>query len=130
MSKYDNLSKILEGTNADCVPFTFDQIEAILGFDLPKSARTYRPWWSNDPKSHSQARAWVAAGYKTAEVNLEGETLTYVKAEAGSPPDAAPAHPVLGCMKDTVTVPEGVDVTEPAMPEWADLAQNSGLHNE
>lgn len=30
-------------------------------------------------------------------------------------------HPFIGCMKGTVTIPEGVDLTEPACPEWADL---------
>jgi hypothetical protein len=32
-----------------------------------------------------------------------------------------PGHPLFGCMKGTVTIPEGVDLTEPACPEWADL---------
>jgi len=32
-------------------------------------------------------------------------------------------HPVLGCMKGTITVAPGVDLTEPAFPEWADLIE-------
>ncbi|HEV7600274.1 MAG TPA: hypothetical protein VGO49_08445 [Bradyrhizobium sp.] len=32
-----------------------------------------------------------------------------------------PGHPLFGCMKGMVTIPEGVDLTEPACPEWADL---------
>jgi hypothetical protein len=32
-----------------------------------------------------------------------------------------PGHPLFGCMKGTVTISEGVDLTEPACPEWADL---------
>jgi hypothetical protein len=32
-----------------------------------------------------------------------------------------PGHPLFGCMKGTITIPEGVDLTEPACPEWADL---------
>ncbi len=30
-------------------------------------------------------------------------------------------HPIFGSMKGTVTIAPGVDLTEPAMPEWADL---------
>jgi hypothetical protein len=34
---------------------------------------------------------------------------------------AGTRHPLIGWMKGTVTIPEGVDLTEPACPEWADL---------
>jgi hypothetical protein len=30
-------------------------------------------------------------------------------------------HPLIGWMKGTVIIPEGVDLTEPACSEWADL---------
>jgi hypothetical protein len=29
-------------------------------------------------------------------------------------------HPVIGCLKGTVHIPEGVDLTEPADPKWGD----------
>ena len=32
-------------------------------------------------------------------------------------------HPAFGCMKGTITVAPGVDLTEPAFPEWADLIE-------
>ncbi len=56
---------------------TFSEIEAILGFELPASARLHRPWWSNQGggNGHSQALAWGAAGWKTADVNMDDETL-------------------------------------------------------
>ena len=58
---------------------SFDEIEAILGFELPDSARLYRPWWSNQKRGagHSHALAWQAAGWKTQEVDLEAETLVF-----------------------------------------------------
>jgi len=34
-------------------------------------------------------------------------------------------HPMFGCMKGTVSIPDGVDLTEPACPEWADLIEQS-----
>ena len=56
---------------------TFSEIESILGFPLPTSARLHRPWWANQGggSGHSQALAWSAAGWETAEVYMVSETL-------------------------------------------------------
>lgn len=56
---------------------TFNEIESIVGSPLPASARLHRPWWSNQKggSGHSQSLAWTVAGWETAEVNLEAETL-------------------------------------------------------
>ena len=56
---------------------TFNEIEAILGFDLPASARLHRPWWSNQRggNGHSQALAWGMAGWETAKVDMDAERL-------------------------------------------------------
>ena len=56
---------------------SFTDIEAVLGFELPGSARMHRPWWSNQIDGHSQAIAWMAAGWETAEVDVRGETLLF-----------------------------------------------------
>lgn len=57
---------------------TFNEVEAILGFSLPASAREHRPWWANQRDGgHSHARAWLFAGWDTAEVDLERETLLF-----------------------------------------------------
>ena len=62
---------------------SFGDIEDILGFELPDSARLYRPWWSNQTDGHhSQAVAWMAAGWETAEVDVSGETLLLRRREA------------------------------------------------
>ena len=72
---------------------SFDEVEAILGFRLPDSARLYRPWWSNQRKGggHSHALAWQAAGWRTSAIDLEAETLVFRRTEdpparAGKPP--------------------------------------------
>ena len=56
---------------------SFSEIESILGFELPPSARLHRPWWANQGggNGHSQALAWTAAGWETAEVDMDSETL-------------------------------------------------------
>ena len=60
-----------------CVSFA--ELEAILGFELPVSARLYRSWWSNRKRSagHSQTLSWQAAGWKTCRLELEAETLVF-----------------------------------------------------
>lgn len=78
---------------------TFFELERILGFELPPSARIHRPWWSNPGRSggHSHALAWVASGWRTKSVDLEAETLTFVRNPertdregAGTETDAGP----------------------------------------
>lgn len=56
----------------------FRDVEAILGFSLPDSARIHRPWWSNQTSGgHSHALAWHAAGWRTSAVDLAAESLVF-----------------------------------------------------
>ncbi len=72
---------------------TFSEIESIIGFGLPASARLHRPWWGNQSggNGHSQAVAWGAAGWETAEVDMEAETLLLLLRR----PAAEPRRPAL-----------------------------------
>jgi hypothetical protein len=56
---------------------TFAEVEDVLGFALPASARNHQAWWANDVTTHSHARAWLAARYRTAGVNLTAERVTF-----------------------------------------------------
>ena len=73
---------------------TFGELEAILGFHLPDSARVHRPWWSNSKmgSGHSHALAWQAAGWRTSEVDIEAETLVFARSSAVSMLDGSPAR--------------------------------------
>ena len=77
--KYTKLRFYLEAHPRREWRTTFSNIESILGFELPASARVYSGWWTNknSGRSHSQAVAWSAAGWETAEVNMEAETLLF-----------------------------------------------------
>ena len=63
---------------------SFGEVESILGFELPASARLHRPWWANQGGGggHSQAVAWGIAGWETTEVDLNGETLMFRRQES------------------------------------------------
>ena len=75
--KYQRLYTHLGGLTKQEWRTTFREIESIIGFPLPPSARLHRPWWSNQSRGsgHSQALAWGAAGWETAEVDMDAETL-------------------------------------------------------
>lgn len=70
---------------------TFRDVEAILGFSLPNSARIHRPWWSNQANGgHSHALAWYAAGWRTRAVDLAAEALVFERIKAAvAPTDSA-----------------------------------------
>ena len=78
-SKYGALYNHLRQVETDQWETTFSEIEAILGFDLPPSARIHRPWWGNQQLNNgrSQALAWGAAGWNTSDVHIELETLIF-----------------------------------------------------
>ena len=78
-SKYAALYNHLRQTETHEWETTFREIETILGFPLPASARLHRPWWGNQKNSngHSQALAWGAAGWNTSDVHIELETLIF-----------------------------------------------------
>ena len=84
MSDYDRLSEWLRLQTSNRVNATFTQIERILSFDLPYSARTFPQWWENDPK-HMQGKTWMGAGFRTLDVNLVTETVAFVRRQAGLP---------------------------------------------
>ena len=76
-SKYQRLYTHLCGLATQEWKATFTEIESIIGFQLPASARLHKPWWANQKGGggHSQALAWTMAGWETAEIDLESETL-------------------------------------------------------
>lgn len=75
--KYRRLYTHLCGLTAQEWRTSFGEIESIVGFDLPPSARLHRPWWANQSSGngHSQALAWSVAGWETADVDMDAETL-------------------------------------------------------
>ena len=98
--KYQRLYSYLRSLQAQEWRTSFGEIEAVVGFQLPPSARLHRPWWGNQKRSngHSHALAWSVAGWETAEVDMDAETLLFrrrhPKAEARPSLDEAwPVHP-------------------------------------
>jgi hypothetical protein len=80
MSKYANLSKHLTDLRVSRWEATFEEIEHILGFQLPQRAYKYQAWWANQVGSgHSQTMGWTGAGWKTEELNLQKQRVTFIR---------------------------------------------------
>ena len=78
-SKYQPLLEFLRDSNQDEVTLTFAEIEALMNDTLPDSARSKRAWWSNRSKGALQASAWMEAGYRVEDVDLDGQQVTFRK---------------------------------------------------
>lgn len=63
MRKYAPLAEFLSSQTEDSCTLTLAEIERIIGRRLPRSARVHPAWWGND-RSHAQARAWMAEGWR------------------------------------------------------------------
>ena len=130
MGKYEPLGAFLRGQRSEEVPLTFNEIEKITGVKLPPKAQHHRAWWSNNASNNVMTKVWLEAGYESAQVDMSARKLVFrrvAKAGEASGGLAKPyatsdgRHPMRGALRDITFVPPGVDLTEPADPEWADL---------
>jgi len=81
MSKYEPLRLYLENIESTINEknISFQAIEKVLGFNLPKSAHEYRAWWSNpkSKKDHPYAQSWLAAGWLVNKVNQNDKWVRF-----------------------------------------------------
>jgi hypothetical protein len=77
-SPYAGLHAYLKGRYADMVVLTFSQIEDLLGFPLPETARANAAWWSSDDDGSPspQSRGWAQAS-RRATPNLFAGTVAF-----------------------------------------------------
>ena len=85
--KYALLYSYLEALEDNQWLASFAEIEAVLGFPLPRSARAHQPWWSNQSNSgsHTHAQAWQRAGWRTRNVSLADETVVFERVSRTTP---------------------------------------------
>ena len=77
-NKYRGLAEFLLSSNESKITLSYSQIEAILGFSLPDTAKKFKQsYWANT-ETHSYASSWMAVGYK-ARVDVESDTVTFIK---------------------------------------------------
>ena len=117
MGKYTPLHKHLTSGTLTRWRATFAEVEAVLGFSLPRSAYAYPAWWSNDATGHSHSRAWLDAGWKTGQLDLQNQQVTFRKAGGDKlrrgKPGHAPGGGLHGALKGVVQMVAGTDLTQP-----------------
>lgn len=91
-SKYQPLGDFLAARETSPWRATFSEIEAVIGGSLPGSAREANWWWANTRnRNRTQAKAWMDAGWKTANVNPPRKTVEFHRVGAVAPPAPRPA---------------------------------------
>lgn len=76
--KYRKLTEYLLSSDDIRISLTYKQIEEVLGFALPNSARNHpQQFWANT-ETHSYASSWMAINYR-ARVDIGKETVTFEK---------------------------------------------------
>ena len=142
MAKYSELERYLRDQPWDEIPMSFADIERVIGAKLPPKAQHHRAWWSNNPSNNVMTKAWLNAGFRSEQVDVEGRKLVFSRTSATrfgtgksgmaeTPMDFSPVqnpqrkhHPLLGALKGTVVLDdEGFDLTQPAMPEWPEVVE-------
>jgi hypothetical protein len=124
MGKYEPLAEFLRGQGANEVRLTFAEIERIVGVKLPPKAQHQRAWWSNNPSNNVMTKVWLAAGFRTEQVDIAARRLVFRRASNASARHSSGAertgsgHPLLGALKGLVRVMPGTDLTKPADPAW------------
>jgi hypothetical protein len=133
MGKYDALADYLLAQKRDEVPMTFEQIERIIGDQLPASHQ-YRAWWSNNSFNSVMTKAWLDAGFRSEQVDMSERKLIFRRitsqgtdASKGGPSKTAvrgirKRHPLIGALKGWIQIVPGTDLTQPADPEWGERA--------
>ena len=144
---YEVLGRYLAAQKKTLLPMTFSEVARIVGRKLPNSAK-YPAWWSNDPSNNPMTRVWLKAGFKTEQVDTTMQRLVFRRVhqeksddprpggepsisgfgdvarsyKAGEPKSSDPPprcrHPLYGALKGYIRIMPGVDLTEPADPEW------------
>jgi hypothetical protein len=136
MNKYAPLGEFLKGQHRAEVAMTFAEIEKVIGAKLPPRAQHYRAWWSNNATNSVLTKVWLDSGFRSERVDMKARKLVFRRISPGQKRDGVSEaeqpfepskekkprrHPMFGALKGTFSIAPGTDLTQPAMPEWADM---------
>ena len=92
MSQYEKLNSFLSKQTILTQRMTFGEVEKILGFSLPPSAYKYQAWWANNPIPSRHSYVWISIGWKTEELDLDGQKVTFRRTGNSQPAKPKQTH--------------------------------------
>src|SRR6266850_2231585 len=87
--KYSPLSDFLGKQTTDRFAISITELEGIIGFPLPPSAKVHPAWWSNQNPPISQTKAWASVGWN-AFPNLKTGAITFSRRDSSGGSKIAP----------------------------------------
>src|SRR5262245_26873934 len=90
MGKYSRLGEFLRTQRGKEVPMTFAEIERVIGSKLPPNSPQYPAWWSNNPSNNVMTKVWLAAGFRTEQVDIKSRKVVFRRIEQTPPEAPAP----------------------------------------
>jgi len=138
MLTYEPLEKYLIRQTAASVAMTFAEVERLIGHKLPPSAHERNEWWSNNATNHSQARAWLNAGFETTQLDRRAKRVVFrrvtisnartgmqeeprlFKPENETNAKRVERHPAFGALKGMFTIVPRPPNSAPNDGEWAE----------
>lgn len=83
MSKYEPLREHLARLEDVVWAAKLDELEDILGTNLPKSAREHRTWWANSGGSLVHQNSWLDAGWRVERTDLMRAVIVFRRLRIG-----------------------------------------------
>lgn len=78
-SRYAGIAGFLENQNGDPeVIASFEELEEVIGSNLPASALRHRAWWANSERN-THARMWLEQGWRVASVDLSERKVQFAR---------------------------------------------------
>jgi hypothetical protein len=80
IARYNKLRDFLTTYRAVQLHMAFEQIEAMIGGELPTEAYTFKSWWANN-RRNPQSIAWIEAGWEIFDVDLQQKGIVLRRIE-------------------------------------------------
>lgn len=87
--RYEALHRALSEPSPPVIVLSFVDIHR-LGSNLPHRARVDEGWWSNSPAGEPQRSAWLAAGRRVHQVDVERSRVWFATVESLDDEEARP----------------------------------------
>ncbi len=83
MSKYEPLREHLARLDDVVWAAKLEEVEKIIGTNLPRSAREHRTWWANSGRGLVHQNSWLDAGWRVERTDLNRDVIIFRRLRIG-----------------------------------------------